>query len=138
MLRPAFFKTAIAIALFVILALPLCLAQNSSASPRYEKSQETKLKGVVEEIQSTPAREVQLIVKMDGEKLEVYVAPESFLREMELSFAKGDQLEIVGAKHIVNGTPELLAREITRNSNTMTLRDDNGVPVWAGWNPSKK
>jgi hypothetical protein len=31
-----------------------------------------------------------------------------------------------------------LAKEITVGSNTTTLRDDNGVPVWSGWKSSKK
>jgi hypothetical protein len=68
----------------------------------------------------------------------VHVAPELFLKELDMGFNKGDQLEIVGSKLKIDGVDEVLAKEITRGDNTLTLRDKKGVPVWDGWMPSKK
>ena len=61
------------------------------------------------------------------------VAPEKFLKEMEITFAKGDAIEVLGSQLTVDGNPLLLAREVTRNSDVMTMRDDHGKPVWVGW-----
>jgi len=31
------------------------------------------------------------------------------------------------------GKPAIIAGEIKKGGNVLVLRDDNGVPVWAGW-----
>jgi hypothetical protein len=67
----------------------------------------------------------------------VRVAPADFLKEMDTSFKKGDQVLVVGCKTTDNGQEQVLAREITVGTNTTTLRDDKGTPVWAGWKPAK-
>jgi hypothetical protein len=59
------------------------------------------------------------------------------LKEIEVSFSKGDQVNVVGAQAPNSTGEEILAREITVGSNTFTLRDDKGVPVWSGWKPAK-
>ena len=62
------------------------------------------------------------------------MAPEKFLKEMEITFSAGDTLEILGSQvTAADGTPLLLAREITRSGDTMLMRDDQGKPVWVGW-----
>jgi Glu-tRNA(Gln) amidotransferase subunit E-like FAD-binding protein len=61
------------------------------------------------------------------------IAPEQFLKEMEISFAKGDKVEILGSQVLAEGAPLLLAREVTRNGDIMLMRDDFGKPVWLGW-----
>ena len=49
---------------------------------------------------------------------------------------KGHQVTVVGSRAPNSTGEEILAREVTVGNNTITLRDDQGVPVWAGWNPS--
>jgi hypothetical protein len=67
----------------------------------------------------------------------VHVAPSEFLKEIDTSFNKGDQVVVVGAKAPNAPEEEMLAREITDGNNTATLRDDKGIPIWAAWKPSK-
>ena len=67
----------------------------------------------------------------------VHVAPTDFLKEIDTSFNKGDEVVVVGAKAPDAPEEEILAREITDGNNTATLRDDKGIPIWAGWKPSK-
>ncbi|MGB8889954.1 MAG: hypothetical protein WCC87_24735 [Candidatus Korobacteraceae bacterium] len=122
------------------LASPLGWAQTASKTgPQYNVASEVKVKGVIEDIRQVPgaAQATQLAVKTDEKTILVYVGPEDFLKEIEVSFTKGDKVDIVGAK-APNGTEEeILAREITVGSNTFTLRDDKGVPIWSGWKPMK-
>ena len=138
MLRPGFFKSALAIALFSTLVFSFAAAQSRNNGPKYDKSQEAKIKGVVDEIRILPEGGAVMVVKTGGDNtMLVRLAPDEFLKEMEISFQKGDNIEIIGAKLAEAPAPEMLAREITANNNTVVLRDDAGKPVWVGWNPSK-
>jgi hypothetical protein len=123
------------------LLMPAAWAQTTSKTgPKYDVKNEVKVKGVVEEVREVPGQfeGTQLVVKTDSKTVLVHVAPADFLKEMETSFNKGDQVEVVGCKAPGTTEEEILAREITVGQNTTTLRDDKGVPVWAGWKPSSK
>jgi hypothetical protein len=123
------------------LLLPATWAQTASKTgPKYDVKNEVKIKGVVEEVRQVPGQfaGTQLVVKTDNKTVLVQVAPADFLKEIETSFNKGDQVEVVGCKAPDATEEEILAREITVGQNTTTLRDDKGVPVWAGWKPSSK
>ena len=112
----------------------------SKTGPKYDVKNEVKVKGVVEEVRQVPGQfeGTHLVVKTDSKTVLVHVAPVDFLKEIDTSFNKGDQVEIVGCKAPDTTEEEILAREITVGQNTTTLRDDKGVPVWAGWKPSGK
>lgn len=122
------------------LALPLALGQGAAkAGPKYDVASEVKLKGVIDDIRNVSGNlgGISLAVKTDINTILVYVGPGDFLKEIEVSFNKGDQVNVTGCK-ASNGADEvLLAREITVGTNTFTLRDDNGIPIWTGWKPRK-
>jgi hypothetical protein len=102
--------------------------------PKYDVSTESKMKGVVEEINLPPKGSdkevVHMIVKADAEAVDIYLCPESFLKDMGVSFSKGDELGFTTSKVKQNGADLLLAREIVKGNETLVLRDDKGVPVW--------
>lgn len=128
------------IAAALILTTQVTLAQKAaSAGPKYDASGEVKLKGTVEDIREVPGdyEGTRLLVKTDTGTVLVHVAPEAFLKEIDTTFKKGDEVQVVGAKLAGAPEEEVLAREITVGNNTCTLRDDKGVPVWAGWKPAK-
>ncbi len=124
----------------LVLTSPLGWAQSASktAAP-YDVKSEVKVKGVIEDIRQVPggAAVTELAVKTDAKTILVYVGPGDFLKEIDVSFNKGDQVNVVGAKSSNTAEEEILAREITVGSNTFTLRDDKGVPIWSGWKPAK-
>ncbi len=111
----------------------------SKTGPKYDSANEVKITGVIEEVRDVPGQieGTQLVVKTDTKTVLVRVAPTDFLKEIDTSFAKGDQVTVVGAKAPDATEEEILAREITDGSNTATLRDDKGIPIWTGWKPSK-
>lgn len=136
MSRPAFWKSVFAIALFALLA-NLALAQETKTAPKYDLKTEVKLKGTIDEIKEVPGADEGMHVMLkasSGSPILVHVAPDAFLKEMEAGYAKGDAVEVVGSK-VVNreGADEVLAREITKDNNSVTLRDPKGTPVWKGW-----
>ena len=126
----------------VVLSLAMSngMAQKVAASgPKYDVANQVSIKGVVEDVReiSGTFSGIALVVKTDTGTVLVHVAPASFLKEIDASFNKGDQVEVFGAKAPNTSEEEILAREITVGTNTVTLRDDKGIPVWAGWNPAK-
>ena len=123
------------------LALSAAWAQNASKTgPKYDTKNEVKIKGAIVEMREIPGpfEGTHLVVKTDTKTVLVHVAPSSFLKEIDASFKVGDQVEVVGCKAPDAPEEEILAREITVGQNTTTLRDDKGIPVWAGWSPSGK
>jgi hypothetical protein len=122
------------------LASPLGWSQAANKTgPKYDVANEVKVKGVIEDIRQVPGgvEGTQLAVKTDTKTILVYVGPGEFLKEIEVSFSKGDKVDVVGAKAPNSPEEEILAREITVGTNTFTLRDDKGVPVWSGWKPAR-
>jgi hypothetical protein len=49
---------------------------------------------------------------------------------MGVDFKSGDEIEIVGSKVKKDDTDLILAREITKGGDTLTLRFKDGKPAW--------
>ncbi len=101
---------------------------------RYDPANETTLKGTVEEVRQVPHRHmsgVHLLVKTDAGSVTVALGPQFFLDQSQFTVAKGDQVEITGAKGEFSGAPIVIAREIKDGDKTLTLRDSQGIPKWS-------
>lgn len=131
MLRPVTCKSVLVVALIVFSAVLTLNAQTAPAL-KYDKSSEVKVKGVIEEVTTAADSVVHLTLKTEKGPLDVAVAPEKFLKEMEITFTKGETVEVLGSQ-IAGDAPVLLAREVTRGGDVMVMRDDKGKPVWVGW-----
>lgn len=124
----------------------------------YNPATETTVKGTVEEVKTITGRHgwngthlilkiqndvtdvherieegkvVSETLKTDGMTVDVHLGPASFLKEKGFSFAKGDQIEVTGAKTNFGGSEALIARELKRGSETLALRDAQGIPKWS-------
>ncbi|HTW31887.1 MAG TPA: hypothetical protein VMD76_09420 [Candidatus Sulfotelmatobacter sp.] len=127
------------VALSALLMLtPAAFAQKNTG-PKYDIANEVKIKGTVEDIREVPGefQGTHLVIKTDTGTVLVRLAPADFLKEMDASFNKGDQVVVTGAKAPDSTEEVILAREIVVGNNDMTLRDDKGVPVWVGWKAPK-
>jgi hypothetical protein len=131
MLRPGCFRLESVAVLIVLLASAVCGAQTAQAV-KYDKSSEIKIKGVVDDV-STSDNFVHVMLKTDKGVVNVMMAPEKFLKEIEVTFAKGDALQVTGSQATVGDAPVLLAREVNRNGDVMTMRDESGKGAWVGW-----
>jgi hypothetical protein len=126
-------KRFVLLTLFVLVAA-LVFAQTKSG-PKYDKASEVKLKGSVEEVKDVPGtccKEacVHLMLRTDKGLVEIQVAPEAFLQDLEVKFEKGDKVEVTAARITQNGTDVYLAREINKDGNILIVRDNEGGPVW--------
>lgn len=76
-------------------------------------------------------RGIRLGVKTDTEHIQVHVGPEWYMKEIGLSFTKGDRIEIKGSRILFERQSVLIAAEIMMNGNRTVLRNEMGYPVWS-------
>jgi hypothetical protein len=102
--------------------------------PKYDVHTETKMKVTVEEAKLPPKgseKEIaHLLVKNATETVDVYLCPKSFLDDMGVSFAKGDEIALTGSRVKQGEADLILAREVVKDTDTLVLRDGKGNPVW--------
>ena len=108
--------------------------QSGTAGPKYDLQTETKIKGTVDEVKLPPKgseKEIaHLQVKDGANSIDAYLCPKTFLDDMGMSFAKGDEITMTGSK-VKQGDADLfLVREIVKGNDSFVLRDAKGEPVW--------
>jgi hypothetical protein len=107
---------------------------DNSSLPAYDTHTETKVKGVVDEVNVLPLGPkkdfIELIIKSGNDKVHIHVCPKTFQDEMGVTFSKGEEIAVTGSKVKLESGDAILARELTRGTDTLVLRDDKGVPVW--------
>ena len=126
-------KFVFSIVLAALAAAPSLVAQRPMM-PRYNPANETTLKGTIEEVRQVPHRMmtgIHLVVKTESGTEVVALGPRSFLDQSKFTFAKGDPVEVVGARSDFNGAPIVIAREVKKGDQTLALRDSQGVPKWS-------
>ena len=119
--------------LFTSLTLLLCSAFSiAQAAPKYDPATEAKFKGTIEELKM-PSKEkdiAYLTIKSGTDTFEIYLCPKSFIDDMGVIFAKGDEIAFTGSKVKQGDTDMVLAREVVKGTDTLVLRDQKGNPVW--------
>lgn len=107
-------------------------------APRYDTSTEVTLRGTVETVKQVEdvmggrsLTGTHIILKTAQETVEVHLGPTTFINEQKLTLSAGDAVEIVGSRVKVSGADAMIAREIRKGTQTVTLRDDKGMPKWS-------
>jgi len=119
--------------LFLMVPMMLIAALVVFAQQRYNAADETTLKGTVDDVQHVPhgaGTGMHLIVKNATGTTTVALGPQRFVDQNKFTFAKGDQVEVTGSKSGSGKTSMMIAREVKKGGQTLTLRDNKGVPKW--------
>ena len=98
----------------------------------YNLAAEMTVKDTVEDLKPGPQQGMHVMLKTSDATLELALGPSWYQTEKKYELAKGDQIDVIGAKSQVDGRDVLLVREIKKGSETMTFRDAKGFPMWAG------
>ena len=133
---------------FVVMTAILGVAASASAQPSdccsgagdagrfYSSATETTVAGTVEDVKNVPPGGgnggLHLILNTASGPVEVHVGPTWYVSSRNVTFTKGDAVSLVGSKMMMSGREVLIAREITKGQQTLTLRAANGAPVWSG------
>jgi hypothetical protein len=109
------------------------LAYNRMYDP---KTVET-VSGEVLSVDRTPfgrrgAMGVHLTLKTDKETIPVHLGPARYVDQQGITLAAKDQIEVTGSRVTFRGKPAIIAREVKKGGQVLTLRDAAGVPAWAG------
>jgi hypothetical protein len=104
--------------------------------PNYDPKTEVTVKGTIEEVQQQQGKNgwmgTHLLLKTESGTQEVHAGPSGYITEKQFSFAKGDAIEVIGSKVMIQGKDALLAREIVKDGKTLVLRNAQGIPQWSG------
>ncbi len=72
---------------------------------------------------------VHLLLKTAKETVEVALGPSWFIDNQEAKLQAGDTVSVRGSRTAA----ALIAIDVKRGGETLTLRDEDGTPVWAAW-----
>ncbi len=127
----------VGVAALVIATVIFGMAQGpGTGMPNYDPKTETTISGIVDDVQQHAGHHgwtgIHLMVKTDTGTVEVHVGPSAYISQQKFSFAKGDQVQVLGSLVKLNNADALLAREITKDGKTLTLRNAQGIPQWSG------
>ncbi|HTS29585.1 MAG TPA: hypothetical protein VMH81_27130 [Bryobacteraceae bacterium] len=105
--------------------------------PRYDPNTTVSFFATITDIREVPKTRplngLHLVVNTEkDEAVEVYVAPIQYLRDLGVSYVRGDRLDICGSKVKFGTASIVLAREIRRDVDTAYFRDARGKPYWSG------
>lgn len=106
----------------------------SQRMPYYDPATETTVKGTVEEVKQLEMMAwmgTHLAVKSGNETFDVHLGPSGFLQDEGFSFARGDEIEVIGSEVKMGGSTALLARQVKKGDATLRLRDEQGRPRWS-------
>lgn len=130
------FGAIVAVAVIAVLLLifgvsfhPPIAAQGAAL---YNPANEVMVKGTVREVTefSCPVSEGEMgthVLVDTGDGLQqIHLAPGRVLRSLNLRFSPGDQIQVVGSKVRIVGSNDIIAREITRGSESIIFRDHSG------------
>jgi len=104
----------------------------------YNPSTVETLTGTVEAVDKvTPMKGmdygIHLLLKTDKETIPVHLGPGWYIERLDTKIEKGDKIKVKGSRATMMGKPVIIAAEVKKGESVLKLRDENGIPVWAGW-----
>ncbi len=75
---------------------------------------------------------LQITVKNDKQEAPVYIAPLWYLSDKKITLKTGEIIKVTGSKINYQEKDKIIARTFEYQKNEITVRDEKGVPVWAG------
>lgn len=118
-------------------SVTLARGQGSAGERGYDPRTVETVSGEVTNVETIPAAKgqsggVHLMLKTERETLDVHLGPAWWIEKQKPRVAKGDTIEVEGSRVIRDGKPAVIARQVKKGGETLTLRNAAGVPVWAG------
>jgi hypothetical protein len=123
--------------LFAAIGLIATVA-SSQAPEKYDPATETTVKGTVGEFKLVPpsgGKPIAYLTTKTGpdkerDTVQIFLCPKSFLDQMGIAFKPDEAIEVKGSKVKQGGTDLILAREIVKGGESLTLRFQDGKPAW--------
>ena len=115
-----------------------CWSASGQYGRMYDPETVETVKGEVVSVEKfTPANGmssgVHLLLKTGKETISVHLGPSWYLDNQDAQVEPKDKIEITGSRLTLDGKPVLIAAVVKKGDGVLKLRDENGVPMWAGW-----
>jgi hypothetical protein len=113
----------------------------AGARRRYDPGTVETISGEVLRIDRVPKRGgtgtlVHLAVRAStGETVDVRLGPAWWVDGQRVRVKEDDKVEVKGSRVSIGGASVVIAAVVNKNAKTLVLRNDHGVPVWAGQKP---
>jgi hypothetical protein len=75
---------------------------------------------------------IHLLLKTDAGTIPVHLGPSGYVDGQKVKLLAGDKISVTGSRITFDGKPAIVAAEIHKGDEILRLRDENGVPLWAG------
>jgi sporulation protein YlmC with PRC-barrel domain len=102
----------------------------------YEKLFDPKrIESVTGEILKVEFNEgLRLVIYSDAKKpVLVALGPNEYFAGLEKLLKPGDKVTVTGSRVIVDDTPFLIATKVKEGNEQLKIRDNQGHPLWMGW-----
>jgi hypothetical protein len=76
---------------------------------------------------------VHMLVKTDKETISVHLGPSWYLENQDVKIEPKDKVEVKGSRITFGGKPAIIASEVRKGNEVLTLRDEAGFPAWMAW-----
>jgi len=103
----------------------------------YDPSNVVTIDGTVSAIENfAPPRGmsqgVHLVLATKDGQLTILLGPSWYVDHQDATLAVGDTVQVVGSRTTLDGKEVVIAKSVVKGDQVLQLRDDNGVPLWAG------
>lgn len=75
---------------------------------------------------------VHLLLQTDAGTVSVHLGPQWYLASRHVHVSPRDLVEVTGSRVMLHGQSVLIAAQITKDRQTLQLRDARGMPLWRG------
>jgi hypothetical protein len=76
---------------------------------------------------------IHMLVKTDKETVSVHLGPSWYIENQDVKIEPKDKVEVKGSRVTFGGKPALIASEVRKGNEVLTLRDEAGFPAWMAW-----
>jgi hypothetical protein len=107
--------------------------------PKYDVAGEVTVQGVIEKVETRYSQNgnagIHLVVRSGETVYDVHVGPKKYYSKQKVELAAQDTITMIvapvsGAQPAAGAPKEVVAREIRRGDEVLSLREANGAPRW--------
>jgi len=75
---------------------------------------------------------MHLVLATKDAKRTILLGPSWYIEHQDTDLAVGDAVQVVGSRQTLDGQEVVIAKTVMKGNQLLRLRDDDGVPLWAG------
>ena len=76
---------------------------------------------------------IHMLVKTDKETVSVHLGPSWYIENQDIKIEPKDKVEVKGSRITFGDKPAIIATEVRKGNEVLTLRDPSGFPAWMAW-----